>query len=134
MSSREADALVDYLRRLPGLVSAGVVLQNPHASPREWFSLYEVRWLRGQPVPALPRTIDGRDVRVVVVDDYPRPQTAIAGSPNGAAGTAKTVVMFALFAIPVGIILAKSQEKKQLREEKAEFQRLGLDWNKRVAY
>jgi hypothetical protein len=68
---------------------------------------------------------------------YKRARVAgIGAEPNdrGAAGVAKTVGIFALFAIPVGIILTSMQEKKQLREEKAAFQRLGLDWNKRVTY
>ena len=49
-------------------------------------------------------------------------------------GVVKTIAIFAAFAIPIGILLTKTQERKQLRAEKAEFQRLGLDWGQRVRY
>lgn len=127
------DAFADRLRFLPGFVGAGRVLQNPQALPREWFEIYEVRWLRGQPVPSLPSTIDGRAVRLVLVDEYPRAQATISGEDRGPGGIAKTVAIFALLAIPVGIILTKTQEKKQLRDEKAAFRRIGIDWDKRVS-
>lgn len=59
------------LLELPGHVGSGVVLQPPafgHAA-------YEVRWLRGYPVPALPPSIDGYPVKLVLVDveDLPIP-------------------------------------------------------------
>jgi hypothetical protein len=116
---------------MPGLVSHGVVLQNP-GSPREqqvW--AYEVRWLRGLPLPSLPSTIKGHPVKLVIVDDYPRPQATISGSDRGSGGIVKTIALFAVFAIPVGILLSRAQEKKHLRNEKDTFQRLGVDWNKR---
>jgi len=61
--------------RLPGLVGRGVVLQNPHDPPPFWNAAYEVRWLRGYPVPALPPSIDGYPVKLVLVDieDLPVP-------------------------------------------------------------
>ena len=40
--------------------------------------------------------------------------------------------IFALFAIPVGILLSKRQERKQTQAEKAAFGRLGLDWEQRA--
>ena len=85
-------------------------------------------------MPSLPSTIDGRMVRLVIVDEYSRPQATISGEGRGPGGIVKTVALFALFAIPVGIILTKTQEKKQLRDEKASFRRLGLDWSQRVRY
>jgi len=132
--SYEDVAFTDHLHRIPGLVSHGVVLQNPGAPREQQIWAYEVRWLRGQPVPSLPSTINGHAVRLVIVDEYPRPQATISGEDRSPGGLAKIVTIFALFAIPVGIILTKVQEKKQLREEKAAFCRIGLDWNKRVTY
>ena len=130
----EDGALSDYLKRTPGLVGHGVALQNPGASRERQVWAYEVRWLRGQPVPSLPSTIDGRAVRLVIVDEYPRPQATISGEGRGPGGIAKTIAIFALVALPVGILLSKAQERKQLRAEKAEFHRLGLDWSQRVRY
>lgn len=128
----EGDAFAEYLRRTPGLVSHGVVLQNLEAPREQQVWAYEVRWLRGQPVPSLPTTIDDRAVKLVIVDAYPRPQATISGeSGRGAADIAKIIALFAAFAIPVGLIISKTQERKQLREEKATFHRLGFDWNLR---
>lgn len=67
----------------------------------------------------------------------PYKRTRVAGigaesDDRGPAGIVKTVLIFAAVAIPIGIILTKTQEKKQLRDEKAAFQRIGLDWNKRA--
>jgi hypothetical protein len=59
--------------RMPGLAGHGVVLQNPHDPPSRWYNAYEVRWLRGYPVPQLPPTIDGYPVQLVVVDSLPVP-------------------------------------------------------------
>lgn len=122
----------EYLKRLPGLVSHGVVLQNPWAPREQQVWAYEVRWLRGQLPPSLPSSIDGLSVRIVVVDEYPRPQAAISGERGGAASIVKTIGLFALFAIPAGILLSKVKESKQERTEKAAFRRLGLDWERRV--
>ena len=57
----------------PGLAGHGVVLQNPHDHPSRWYNAYEVRWLRGYPVPQLPPMIDGYPVQLVVVDSLPVP-------------------------------------------------------------
>jgi len=51
-----------------------------------------------------------------------------------AAEGAKSLAIFAVFAIPAGFLLSKRKERKQLLEEKADFRRLGLDWNKRSRY
>jgi hypothetical protein len=50
---------------------------------------------------------------------------------SSAADIAKTFALFAVFAIPAGLIISKTKERKQLREQKSSFQRLGLDWNQR---
>lgn len=126
----DRDAFAESLLRLPGFVGAGVVLQNPR-TPRERFEIYEVRWLRGQPIPSLPPRIEGRPVKLVVVDDYPRPQAPISGEGLSVGGTATTVLVFAAFALPVGLLLSKMQEARQLEAEKAQFQRIGLDWSQR---
>jgi hypothetical protein len=97
----ERDVFAESLQRLPGFVGAGVVLQNPR-TPREWF---------------------------VIVDDYP--QAAISGDGLTAGGAAKTVLIFAAFAIPTGFLLSKLQETRQVEAEKAQFQRLGMDWAQR---
>jgi hypothetical protein len=69
-----ADAVSSALRGLPGLAGHGVVLQNPHDPPHAQYAMYEVRWLRGYPVPALPPSIDGYPVKLVIVDELPVPQ------------------------------------------------------------
>lgn len=67
-----ADALAEQLLLMPGHASTGVVLVDP-ASGTE---VFEVRWLRGYPIPSLPRMIDGRPVQLVVVDNLPTTQPA----------------------------------------------------------
>jgi hypothetical protein len=59
------------LKSVPGLVGRGIVLQNPHDPPNCWYGAYEVRVLRGYPLPQLPHTIDGYPVKIVVVDSPP---------------------------------------------------------------
>ena len=61
----KADTLADQLLGLPGYASSGVVQTAPGNE------IFEVRWLRGYPVPSLPQRIDGRPVRVIVVDALP---------------------------------------------------------------
>jgi hypothetical protein len=67
-----ADALADQLIQTPGHASTGVVLVDPERGTE----VFEVRWLRGYPIPSLPRMIDGRPVQLVVVDNLPTPQAA----------------------------------------------------------
>jgi hypothetical protein len=64
-----------YLQKFhhPGLAGHGVVLQNPHDPPDQHYATYEVRWLRGYPLPQLPPVIDGYPVQLVVVDSLPVP-------------------------------------------------------------
>ena len=58
----------------------------------------------------------------------------MASGDRDAAGLAKTIGLFALIAIPVGLLLSKTQERKQTRAEMAEFRRLGLDWDQRARH
>ena len=44
---------------------------------------------------------------------------------------AKTIGLFTLFALPVGFLISAAQTRRQNALEKAEFRRVGLDWNKR---
>lgn len=67
--SRVSNQLLD----LPGHAGSGIVLQNPHDPPPAWYGAYEVRWLRGYPIPALPASVDGYPVKIVVVDALPAP-------------------------------------------------------------
>ena len=53
---------------------------------------------------------------------------AEAGSSK-ALDIAKAFGIFALVALPIGLLIEKSKTSKQTREEQAEFRRLGLDWN-----
>lgn len=62
--------LAEQLLQLPGSAGAGIVLADPASSTE----VFEVRWLRGYPIPPLPQAIDGRVVHVVVVDALPVPQ------------------------------------------------------------
>jgi len=64
----------------------------------------------------------------------PFSRPTISGEARGGSGPvdfAKGVAIFAAFAIPAGLIISKMQERKHIREEKASFRRLGLDWDKR---
>ena len=67
-----------------------------------------------------------------------RPQEASKPPHNGrgssGAGLAKTIALFAVFALPAGIVLSKMQASRQDRAEKATFRRLGLDWEQRARY
>lgn len=71
--STERGTLAASLRQLPGLVGHGVVLQNLGAPRERQVWAYEVRWLRGQPLPVLPTTVDGYPVKLAIVDSYPVP-------------------------------------------------------------
>lgn len=60
--------------------------------------------------------------------------TTMTSGERGATGIAKTIGLFALFAIPVGFLIGKTQERKQTQAEKAAFRRLGLDWEQRARH
>ena len=49
-------------------------------------------------------------------------------------GAVKTIGLFALFALPLGFLLSASQNRQQTSTEKAAFERIGLDWNKRYQH
>lgn len=66
-SPLHADALADQLLQLPGHAGSGLVLVDPSAGTE----VFEVQWLRGHPIPTLPAAVDGRAVRLVIVDDLP---------------------------------------------------------------
>lgn len=70
-ASLERRVLRGRLQQMPGLVSQGVVIQNPEAPRARQVCAYEVRWLRGQTLPNLPATLEGYPVKLVVVDAYP---------------------------------------------------------------
>ena len=59
-----ADVLAEQLIGLPGFSQAGVVLVDPSTRAE----VFEVRWLRGYSIPQLPQVIDGRPVRLAIVD------------------------------------------------------------------
>ena len=81
----QADALADQLLflQLPGHAGAGIVRVDPSRTDAE---IFEVRWLRGHAIPALPPTIDGRPVRVVVVDALPVAQASPEVAPPQPTG------------------------------------------------
>jgi len=60
-------------------------------------------------------------------------RATISGEARGSGPVdfAKTLAIFALFAVPAGLLISKLQERKHLREEETAFRRLGLDWNLR---
>ena len=70
-STVKAEALAEQLLRLPGHAGAGIV----RVGPAEGDEIFEVRWLRGYQIPAaLPQMIDGRPLRLAIVDSLPVPQ------------------------------------------------------------
>jgi hypothetical protein len=63
------------------------------------------------------------------------PVTTSGAEPrNNWSDFAKGLALFAVFALPTGLLISKMKERQNLREEKASFRRLGLDWNKRFHY
>jgi hypothetical protein len=59
--------------QLPGFSAAGVTLVDPSSAEE----IFEVRWLRGHPIPELPQMIAGRPVHVVIVDGHAVAQDAV---------------------------------------------------------
>jgi hypothetical protein len=45
--------------------------------------------------------------------------------------TAGTIALFAVIALPLGILISSIKTREQIRTEQAAFRRLGLDWEKR---
>lgn len=64
---QHVDALAEQLIQLPGHAGAGVVLADPSSGTE----VFEVRWLRGYPIPPLPQAVEGRAVRLAIVDELP---------------------------------------------------------------
>ena len=65
------------------------------------------------------------------------PRTFAGADPSegrGLGSTAKTIALFALIALPVGLLLSRSQTRQQTQAEKAAFRRTGLDWENRFQY
>lgn len=62
----------------------------------------------------------------------PREITYLSGEGSRIGGAAKTIGLFALIALPIGILLSSLKTKQQIDAEKAEFRRLGLDWDSRA--
>jgi hypothetical protein len=65
------------------------------------------------------------------------PGFAIGADPSEGRSVgrmAKTIGLFALVALPVGILISSVKSRNQTESEKAAFRRVGLDWNKRFQY
>ena len=63
------------------------------------------------------------------------PQIGAEPGGNGlrtAIDIVKTLGLFAVVALPIGLIIDRTKASQQTRAEKAEFHRLGLDWSQRV--
>jgi len=75
----ESDQLAAHLVQLPGFAGAGVVIADPSTGAE----VFEVSWLRGYAVPALPPRASDRAVRVVIVDALPAVQPASVAPPPG---------------------------------------------------
>lgn len=69
---RERKEFAAYLSLFPGFAGAGVTIRDP-AEPGVR-TAYEVRWLRGYAVPALPPMVKEFPVKLEIVDALPVPQ------------------------------------------------------------
>lgn len=65
------EVLVTQLLQMPGVVGAGITRMGPSSVDE----VFEVRWLPGYQIPPLPQVIEGRPVRIAVVDTLPARQT-----------------------------------------------------------
>lgn len=74
-----AEILVAQLRPMPGSLGAGFVRLDSISGAEA----FEVRWLRGYEIPPLPEAVEGRPVRIVILDDLPTPQADL--SPEAVA-------------------------------------------------
>lgn len=59
---------------------------------------------------------------------------ATSESGSSLVGAIKTIAIFSLVAIPAGLYLARRKDRSQERAERAEFRRLGWDWDQRARY
>lgn len=48
--------------------------------------------------------------------------------------TAATIALFAVIALPIGMLISSANTRKQESAERDAFRRAGLDWNKRFQY
>lgn len=63
--------------------------------------------------------------------------TYVAADPSegrSVGRVAGAVALFALVALPVGILLSSIKTREQIRAEQTAFRRTGLDWEKRFQY
>jgi len=65
-------AFVEQLFEVPGFAGAAADLVNPLTGEE----IFEVRWLRGYPIPPLPSMIEGRSVRLAITESLATPQPA----------------------------------------------------------
>lgn len=49
-------------------------------------------------------------------------------------GAAKTIALFAVVAIPLGLLISSFKTRQQMHDEKTAFRQLGLDWEKRFQH
>lgn len=68
-SASASDSFAAQLMGLPGFVGAGRL-----ASPSEGTEVFEVQWLRGYQIPSLPQAVEGRPLRLAIVDALPSAQ------------------------------------------------------------
>lgn len=67
-------SFVEQLFGEPGFVGAGVVLVSPLTGEE----IFEVRWLRGYPIPPLPEKMEGRPIRLTFAETFaPAPSTGM---------------------------------------------------------
>ena len=74
----QSDDIAEQLTRYPGHAGVGIV------SDPTGVEVLEVRWLRGYEAPVFSAPVDGRAVRVVIVDELATPQTAPQAQPQAA--------------------------------------------------
>lgn len=66
--------------------------------------------------------------------DRRAPAMAVGADPSEGRSlgrTAGTIALFAVIAIPLGILISSIKTREQIRVEQAAFRRVGLDWEKR---
>ena len=67
----------------------------------------------------------------------PRERTYVAADPSeerSLGRTAKTIALFAVIALPLGILISSIKTREHIRAEQAVFRRSGVPWEKRFQY
>jgi len=67
----------------------------------------------------------------------PRERTYVAADPSeerSLGRTAKAIALFAVIAIPLGVIISSIKTREQIRAEQAVFRRSGVAWERRFLY